>query len=309
MKENNPDTISQKYFNCVVAPSYKFEIIYAEHLNEETVEFDHCHPYFEIYYVMKGRLKSSINSDVHTLYSGDLAFVAPNIKHYTIYEPGTTRDYFAIIFQLSETANKHLFPAEYEMLREEIQEQLDLIQRNKYMITRKKFDALNILEDIKREMKEKKVGYSSIVNALYHHFFIYAIRTLTPARSKFKEPPENLNLGLEASKYIHHNYNREITLQSVADYLNISPRHVNRVFYEMFGTTFSKALTLLRFSYAKRYLCTTNYSIEKISEMVGFKSPRILYKLFQENDGVTIAEYRESHRKPRAIGFKNQNGA
>ena len=31
MKENNPDTISQKYFNCVVTPSYKFEIIYAEH--------------------------------------------------------------------------------------------------------------------------------------------------------------------------------------------------------------------------------------------------------------------------------------
>ena len=75
---------------------------------------------------------------------------------------------------------------------------------------------------------------------------------MDPTRSKFEEPQENLNLGLEASEYIHNNYYREITLQSVADYLNISPRHVNRVFYGMFGTTFSKALTLLRFSYAKK---------------------------------------------------------
>ena len=72
------------------------------------------------------------------------------------------------------------------------------------------------------------------------------------SRSTFEDPQENLNLGLEASEYIHNNYYREITLQSVADYLNISPRHVNRVFYGMFGTTFSKALTLLRFSYAKK---------------------------------------------------------
>ena len=75
---------------------------------------------------------------------------------------------------------------------------------------------------------------------------------MDPSRSKFENPQENLNLGLEASEYIHNNYYREITLQSVADYLNISPRRVNRFFYGMFGTTFSKALTLLRFSYAKK---------------------------------------------------------
>ena len=55
---------------------------------------------------------------------------------------------------------------------------------------------------------------------------------MDPSRSKFEDPQENLNLGLEASEYIHNNYYREITLQSVADYLNISPRHVNRVFTE-----------------------------------------------------------------------------
>ena len=296
MKENNPDTISQKYFNCVVTPSYKFEIIYAEHLNGETVEFNHSHPYFEIYYIMEGQLKSSVGSKIHTLYPGDLLFIAPNIKHNTIYEPTIAKEYFAIIFQISEINNKSI-PIEFEILRNEIQDKLNFISRNTYIITRNQFDAFDILERIKKEMKDKNIGYSQIVNTLYHHFFIYALRPMDPSRSKFEEPQENLNLGLEASKYIHNNYFREITLQSVADYLNISPRHVNRVFYEMFGTTFSKALTLLRFSYAKKYLCTTKYSAEKISELVGFKSPRILYKLFQEIDGITIAEYRRIYRK------------
>jgi len=29
---------------------------------------------------------------------------------------------------------------------------------------------------------------------------------MDPSRSKFEDPQENLNLGLEASEYIHNNY-------------------------------------------------------------------------------------------------------
>lgn len=157
MKENNPDTISQKYFNCVVTPSYKFEIIYAEHLNGETVEFNHSHPYFEIYYIMEGQLKSSVGSKIHTLYPGDLLFIAPNIKHNTIYEPTIAKEYFAIIFQISEINNKSI-PIEFEILRNEIQDKLDLVNRNKCIITRNQFDAFDILERIKEKWKAKTLA-------------------------------------------------------------------------------------------------------------------------------------------------------
>ena len=70
-------------------------------------------------------------------------------------------------------------------------------------------------------MKGKNIGYSQTVNT-YRHFFIYVLRTMDPSRSKFEDPQENLNLGLEASEYIHNNYLSRNHLQSVADYLNIS---------------------------------------------------------------------------------------
>ena len=100
-------------------------------------------------------------------------------------------------------------------------------------------------------MKGKNIGYSQTVNTL-PSFFIYVLRTMDPSRSKFEDPQENLNLGLEASEYIHNKLLSRNHFTKCGGLFKYQPRHVNRVFYGMFGTTFSKALTLLRFSYAKK---------------------------------------------------------
>jgi YesN/AraC family two-component response regulator len=61
----------------------------------------------------------------------------------------------------------------------------------------------------------------------------------------------------------------------------------------IFKTSIMKNLNLLRIEYAKRYLCLTDYSIEKISEMTGFSCSRILYKLFKKYVGIPISQYRD----------------
>jgi len=85
MKENNYDSICQKYINYAVKPSYQFEIIFAGQINSNTAEFTHRYLQHEIYYVINGRIKSNVNSDTFT--RGDLLFAPPDVKHNTIFEP------------------------------------------------------------------------------------------------------------------------------------------------------------------------------------------------------------------------------
>lgn len=47
--------------------------------------------------------------------------------------------------------NKFISSIEFEILRNEIQDKLDLVNRNKCIITRNQFDAFDILERIKKK--------------------------------------------------------------------------------------------------------------------------------------------------------------
>jgi len=47
--------------------------------------------------------------------------------------------------------NKFISSIEFEILRNEIQDKLDLVNRNKCIITRNQFDAIDILERIKEK--------------------------------------------------------------------------------------------------------------------------------------------------------------
>ena len=59
--------------------------------------------------------------------------------------------------------------------------------------------------------------------------------------------------------------------------------------------TFGKTLSSLRFNFAKHYLATTDYSVDEIAKLVGYKSTRTLFKIFKENEGLTISQYRDKY--------------
>lgn len=300
MQETQLDIVSQMYRGEVLTPGYKFVVTYAEKLNGDTVEFLHTHLQYEIYFVLENRIISHVEGQNHTLNKGDILFLAPKTKHHTVYEPGVKKDYFVLIFEVVPTPGLERLQPAYRTQYEEIRERLDIVDDRKSFITRGDTnEMLAVLERIRREKTERLIGWNDLLNAYLHHFFIHAARLIEveTSHSSIEKPPEKLNLGVDASKFMHGNYHRDISLEDAAEYLKISPRHVNRVFREVFGTTFSKTLSLLRLNYAKKHLSSTDHSIEKISEMVGFRTPRTLFKLFNQYEHTTVADYRRKNRK------------
>lgn len=97
----------------------------------------------------------------------------------------------------------------------------------------------------------------------------------------------------DVKKYIDDNYAQEdLSLNSVASYVNFSPNHLSMVFSQQTGSTFIKYLTDYRMNKAKELLKCTNKRSSEISILVGYKDPHYFSYLFKKTQGMTPTQFR-----------------
>lgn len=102
------------------------------------------------------------------------------------------------------------------------------------------------------------------------------------------------NMILEkAKKYMNKNFSKEdISLNVVANYLNISPCHFSTIFSQESGQTFTEYLTKLRMNKAKELLRCTNMKSSEIGYAVGYKDPHYFSYLFKKTQNYNPKEFR-----------------
>lgn len=297
MKDILITDIYQPYIVRIPMLNSDILIRHVELLDNKTSEFHHLHNSYEIYYSIEGNLKINVSDNQLDIPAGYLLLMPPHTWHGTIYEPNVLRKYFVIIFDLPEntTTSQGSNWSEFEAL--EIQKIFTNIKADKYYVIQDNNNCYKIIERISTELKNKKFGWQFALRELYLSFIILALRNIIPSTySDIAEDNRSINLAVEITKYMHANYNKDINLEIVAKAMYVTPRHVNRVFESCFGTTFSKTLSIFRLNYAKDYLFKTDYSVEKIANLVGFSSSRTLLKLFRQVEGMTTTQYRKMVR-------------
>lgn len=101
------------------------------------------------------------------------------------------------------------------------------------------------------------------------------------------------NIIKETKEYIQKNYcDEDISLNSVALYVNISPSYLSTLFSQETGQTFVKYLTDLRMNKAKELLLCTNKRSNEISSEVGYKDPHYFSYLFKKTQGCSPMQFR-----------------
>ncbi len=272
-----------------------FVVNYADMLDQTCVEFQHVHDCYEIYYCLSGMQHLMIGETCHTLTGGSFAIIRPGEHHYTVYEPTLFKQYVVFVFtpptvSASKSRSKGA-QAELEFLSAALR----YFDGHAYYISKDRFQSSLILKKLDEELSGDLPGKSQMVSALYQEYLITILRHLV-ATEKEAPAPSNINMAVAMTKYMHANYNKNITVQDIADVFYVSPRHINRVFEDYFGQSFKRTLNIYRLNYAKNYLIDTSYPAEKIAELVGFSSPKMLYQLFKEIEGMTVSEFRAQYR-------------
>ena len=102
----------------------------------------------------------------------------------------------------------------------------------------------------------------------------------------------------EARAFIRGNYAREdISLNTVAARVNISPSYFSSIFSQEMGVTFVEYLTSVRMERAKELLMCSNMKTTEIGYEVGYKDSHYFGYLFKKTVGCTPKEYRAGSRE------------
>ncbi len=97
----------------------------------------------------------------------------------------------------------------------------------------------------------------------------------------------------DVRKYIEENYSDEdLSLNTTASFVNLSPNHLSTVFSQQTGQTFIKYLTDYRMMKAKELLKCSGKRSSEISLEVGYKDPHYFSYLFKKTQGMTPTNYR-----------------
>ena len=97
----------------------------------------------------------------------------------------------------------------------------------------------------------------------------------------------------QAQDYIEEHYNQyDISLNTVAASVNLSPNHFSAIFSQELGETFIEYLTRVRMEKAKELLRTTSKKSTEIAYEVGYKDAHYFGSLFKKTQNCTPKEYR-----------------
>lgn len=130
----------------------------------------------------------------------------------------------------------------------------------------------DIISDLDKTMK-KMVG--DIIKEIFH------------TRKR-----KNLTAFEKSLKYIQKNYHRAISLEDVANYVNLNAYYFSHSFKSFTGMSFIDYLTKIRIEEAKKLLLLGNNNITAIAKEVGYDNANYFSRVFKNTVGVPPTKYR-----------------
>ncbi|KZZ84789.1 bifunctional transcriptional activator/DNA repair enzyme AdaA [Bacillus sp. SJS] len=112
-----------------------------------------------------------------------------------------------------------------------------------------------------------------------------------PDAEVLPDPKEHLIRN--AKKLIEERFQEELTLQTIADSLYISPYYFQKTFKEFAGKSPAKYLEETRIAAAQVLMKEETCSIAEISRMAGFKKPSHFSRVFHRLTGESPSNFRQ----------------
>lgn len=137
----------------------------------------------------------------------------------------------------------------------------------------------------------------SIMNAKTEAELKETFERLLSYMSTEEQETETMSLAVrKARSMIHEFYADGITLNEIADRLNLTQEYLGAQFHKELGENFSTYIRNYRLAKAKELLIGTQLKQYEISEKVGYADAKYFARVFKECVGMSPAEYRKSNR-------------
>lgn len=114
---------------------------------------------------------------------------------------------------------------------------------------------------------------------------------------KSAQPAEQGNRYVNmAIEYIHENFSKDISRNSIANHLNINKDYLTRLFKEETGDTILNYINSIRVEYAKKLLEQGDVNISILTANIGFHSRSYFSTVFKKYTGLSPEQYRSKYK-------------
>ena len=128
----------------------------------------------------------------------------------------------------------------------------------------------------------------SVISLLYQFFSVLTSDNATKASVDYVE---------EAIRLIDYNYDKNISVESIADRLFINKSYLSRLFKSQKGITPKEYLIKKRLDRAADLLTNSTVSVNTIAASVGLSDPLYFSRIFKKYTGLSPSEYRQRYKK------------
>ncbi len=254
----------------------------------------HAHETWELYFVKSGSIRIDCNTESLTIGACQAAIIPPDIEH-MVQADKPEDSYGSIRFCFSAYENDKIGLTITDMIKKTT---LTPIPCAPSIIS--EFDALRHLYHSYVESPSQKIWIYPKITAQSLIFFSSVIQTIASVDSPVKN--SNFTTKKDISPMIIEFFmlyasDDTVTINDLAENLNYSVSQTNRILNQKFGKSFRTLMKETRTKKAKYYLTQTDFSIHKISEILGFKETKNFNKSFKESVGVTPTVFRKRLEK------------
>ncbi len=97
-------------------------------------------------------------------------------------------------------------------------------------------------------------------------------------------------------QYIDDNIQNDISLNDVADHVNLTPTYVSKIFKENIGKNYIDYLNESRINKSKQLLSETKLTTKEVGFRVGFNNIQSFFRTFKRYEGITPGQYRDKNQ-------------
>jgi AraC-like DNA-binding protein len=248
----------------------------------------HVNSDWEFHFIRHGHLTLEFHQGSFSAGPGDIVLIPRDTPHRDKFDP--RRDFEVFMASFS-------WPGAEDELQKRLPAPVihDLSDDQRCRI-RQYCDALYL--DTLRESEYDQL----LSRTIFHTLMLSILKAVSENRSQPAEEAQTsssakkkLWLIQEVKGYIQRNYQKQITLEDLAQELDISQYHLSRVFNAESGFSLPEYLTMIRMENAKILLGEGQKNVSQVAYAVGYEDSSYFAKVFRKYFGCSPSASAMSH--------------
>jgi AraC-like DNA-binding protein len=257
----------------------------------------HYHDCFELTLIKSSDGILEVGNESYPYYEGQLFLFAPGVVHSFVHneipliQNAKPQGLVLLINELFLNTTyihwqeSYLLKSLFENAKSGIVFDLNSCRRTKLIFNKFQkqditgFEILKLVSIILFELAESKI------------FNLLQYNSISPNDESVNASPISI-----ATLYIHRHFQENISVEIVAQQVNMSYSSFSRFFKQKIKMNFSTYLQKIRLSHAKKLLIETNLSINQVCYDSGFNNPSFFNRVFKTYQSCSPKEYRSKYQ-------------